>query len=586
MMRAGSGLRLGAAALALICVASGAFAAGTPQPNNSTTFSAETVALPPGNSVTFQGGLLTYTPLGAGIPAASGVSVSFVAPAGNTFTIANLVNACQWFPGAAVFTSASLTGTGNNIINCPVPAAGGPFTFVQIVNGATVGNVSLSGPDVAKLGVNIYPGLTPLSTTAPSALVQITETATSGGGFTGDGTPIPALALLSRNSFSVVLGTTTLGIDLTGSGLSLTPPIPPGGGFVVNQANGTRTVSTAGFLGTLWVNQSQFDLDARTGLNCLNGPSFSGNPNCAAALSGTAAVTLTGDFATITTAYLLPNLAAAGNPVASQATCTPGTPPANSIAGAINTAKRVITFATFNTPNTNSGNSPNPVFSVCLVTNGNQVIQTTDPGSVQIMVSVTLTSPSALTLSLTNAPSQFFGSIAYQGSAFFAQNVFGINNGSPTFFRMVNPSNTAAQVWAVLTKDVPNVSPETGAGSCNFTAPATGSATLATQPVPPNAANPPSTCNISFVANLASQPGLPDTVSTNVASGGSAGMVQANNATYVTGDDIAILGGTSLNPLAGQGALHATVWLLSPNPAMRFSALTQSAAFGVLVQSP
>jgi hypothetical protein len=103
--------------------------------------------------------------------------------------------------------------------------------------------------------------------------------------------------------------------------------------------------------------------------------------------------------------------------------------------------------------------------------------------------------------------------------------------------------------------------------------------------------NPPTTCNISFVANLASQPTIggisnPDFVSTNAASGGSAGMVQANNATYITGDDIAVLGGTSLNPIAGQGALHATVWLLSPNPAMRFSALTQSAAFGVLVQSP
>ena len=586
-MKARRGLGLSAAALAWLCLSPGAFAAGQPQPNNSTIFSAETVALPPGNSARFRGGLLTYSTLGAGIPAASGVSVSFVAPAGNTFTLATLVNACVWFPGAMT-TNASLTGAGNNIINCPVPAAAGPYTFVQVADPAAgaVGNVSLSGPDVAKLGVNIYPGLTPLSTVAPSASVQINETATSGGAFTGDGAPIPALALLSRNSFSVTLGGNTLGIDLTGNGLSATPPIPPGGGFVVNQANGTRTVSTAGFLGTVWPNQNQFDLDARTGLGCINGPSFGGNPNCAAALSGNVVVTLTGDFATITTAYLLPNQATAGNPVASQATCTPGTPPANNVAGTINAAKRTITFANIPTPNTNSGNSPTPVFAVCLVTNGTQVIQTTDPANVQIMVVVSLTSPSPLTISLTNAPSQNYASIVYQGAAFFAQNVFGINNGSPTFFRMVNPSNTAAQVWAVLTKDVPNTSPTTGTGSCNFTAPSTGSATLAPQPVPPNAVNPPTTCNISFVANLASQPGLPDTVSTNLASGGSAGMVQANNATYVTGDDIAILGGTSLNPIAGQGALHATVWLLSPNPAMRFSALTQSAAFGVLVQTP
>jgi len=585
-MKARTGLGLSAAALAWLCFSPGTFAGGQPQPNTSINFSAETVALSPGNnSVTFQGGNLNYSVVGTGIPAASGVSVSFIAPAGNTFTLAG-GTLCQWFPGA-VTTTPTLTGSGNPIINCPVPGAGGPYTFVQLTGGAT-GTVTLSGPDVAKLGANIYPNLAPLSTTVPSALVQINASATSGGAFTGDASPFPALALLSHNSFTVTLGGATLGIDLTGNGLAATPPVPPGGGFVVNQANGTTTVSTAGFLGTVWPNENQFDLDARTGLFCINGPSFSGNPNCAAALSGNTAVTLTGDFATITTAYLLPNQAAAGNPVASQASCTPGTPPANSVAGTINTAKRTITFANIPTPNTSSGNNPTPVFAVCLVTNGTQVIQTTDPASVQIMVSVTLTSPSPLTISLTNAPSQFFGTIVYQGAVFFAQNVFGINNGSPTFFRMVNPSNTAAQVWAVLTKDVPNTSPETGAGSCNYTSTtaANPSATLAAQPVPPNAGNPPTTCNISFVANLASQPGLPDTVSTNLASGGSAGRVQANNATYVTGDDVAILAGTSLNPVAGQGSLHATVWLLSPNPAMRFSALTQSAAFGVLVQSP
>ena len=581
-MKARTGLGLSAAALAWLCFSPGAFAAGTPQPNNSLNFSAETVALPPGNSVTFQGGDLNYSVLGTtAIPAGSGVTVSFIAPVGDTFTLAG-GTLCQWFPGA-VTTTPTLTGSGNFIINCPVPAAGGPYTFVQLTSGTT-GTVTLAGPDVAKLGANIYAGLNPLSTTTPSAVLQITASATSGGAFTGDASPFPALALLSHNSFSVVLGGQTLGIDLTGNGLSQSPSVPPGAGFVVNLANGTRTVSTAGFLGTVWVNQAQGDLDARTGLFCINGPSFSGNPSCAAALSGNTAVTLTGDFATVTSAYLLPNQAAAGNPVANQASCTSGTPPANNVAGTINSAKRMITFANIATPNTSSGNSPTPVYAVCLVTNGTQVIQATDPATVQIMVVVTLTSPSALTLSLTTAPSQTFGSISYQGSVFFAQNVFGVNNGSPTFFRMVNASNTAAQVWAVLTKDVPNTSPETGAGSCNYNG--TSSATLSAQPVPPNATNPPTVCNISFVANLASQPGLPDTVSTNLASGGSAGLVQANNATYVTGDDIAILAGTSLNPTAGQGALHATVWLLSPNPAMRFSALTQSAAFGVLVQTP
>ena len=101
------------------------------------------------------------------------------------------------------------------------------------------------------------------------------------------------------------------------------------------------------------------------------------------------------------------------------------------------------------------------------------------------------------TIGLT-APNQGFGEIDYLGTAFFVQNVLGFNNGAETFFRIVNQSNTAAQVWAVLTKDVPNTTPEVGAGSCNFAA-GQSSATLAAQPVPPNAVNPPTTCNVSFV---------------------------------------------------------------------------------------
>jgi len=329
-MRARTGLGLGAAALALLSFSSGAFAAGQPQPNNQIAFSAQTVALSPGNAVTFQGGNLFYSVVGTPIPPASGVTVSFIAPQGQTFTLAGGTT-CLW--NGVTTTVPTLTGAGNFIINCPVPAAGGPFTFVSLSSGATTGNVALSGPDVARLGQNIYPGQAPLPTNPPSSFVQINASATSGGGFTGDTAPIPNLALESRNSFSLFLGGAILGIDLTGNGLTLTPPIPPGGGFVVNQANGTRTVATAGFLGDLWVNQSQFDLDARTGLFCINGPSLSGNPNCAAALSGNVAVTLTGDFATITTAYLLPTQAAAGNPVASQATCTPGTPPQTALRG-------------------------------------------------------------------------------------------------------------------------------------------------------------------------------------------------------------------------------------------------------------
>ena len=121
--------------------------------------------------------------------------------------------------------------------------------------------------------------------------------------------------------------------------------------------------------------------------------------------------------------------------------------------------------------------------------------------------------------------------------------------------RPSDPSNTAAQVWAVLTKDVINQVPETGQGSCND--PGTITAT----------------CNTSFVANLTSATGI---IPTNTAS--SQGFVQANTATYYTADDIAQLAGTTLPA----SSLTATVMLLSPNGAMRFSALTNG-AFGILV---
>src|SRR5260370_10560614 len=183
-----------------------------------------------------------------------------------------------------------------------------------------------------------------------------------------------------------------------------------------------------------------------------------------------------------------------------------GKQPGNAIRGstAQNAARRGIPFPVLPTPANTAGNPNSPVFAVCLVTNGTQVIQATvNPltiatPAIQINASIAVTG-------MTNAigltgPNTGFGSINSEGTVFFAPNVFGINNGSPTFFRMVNQSNTAAQVWAVLTKDVPNTSPEVGAVTCTFQTqpPTPPSAPLAPAPAPPNAANPPTTSHLSF----------------------------------------------------------------------------------------
>jgi hypothetical protein len=144
------------------------------------------------------------------------------------------------------------------------------------------------------------------------------------------------------------------------------------------------------------------------------------------------------------------------------------------------------------------------------------------------------------------------------------QNVFGFaQTGTRTYFRAVNQSNTPAQIWAVLTRDVTNQVPETGQGSC--TVPAGGG----TAPIT-------ASCNTSFVANLTSS-----FVTTNDAS--SAGLLQPNTATYYTGDDVATLAGTTAT--SGGGFLQSTVRLLSPNSGVVFSALSQGTT-GILVNTP
>ena len=525
-----------------------AFATGVATPNNSQTYSAESVALGAGgNAVLIQGNNFFYSVLGTTLMPA-GVTVTFAAPSGNTFSNPGAA-VCNFNPGAVTSVPAV---SGNSII-CTAPA-GGPYSQVFLTNPGGTGSIRLTGPDVATLAANRYPGLSALGTN-PSARLQITAQASGGGGFIGDSTPLQNFALVSRTSFGLFSLSRTLLIDLTGSGL---PANPPGAVFVTNNADGTRATSRSGYLGAFGVSVSQNDLDARTGLNCINGSTNSGNVNCASPITGNTTVTLNGDFATITAAFLVPNAASGNQPVASAANCSV-TPPGNALNGTVGPAKRNIVFPPIQTPSSVL-TSTEPVFGVCLVTNGTQVIQA--DANVRWVVSVDF--GSGITETLTPAPNGPFGSITYEGSTFLAQNVFGFaQTGTRTFFRAVNQSNVPAQIWAVLTRDVPNQVPETGAGSC--TVPAGGG----TAPIT-------STCNTSFVADLSST-----LIATNTPS--SAGLLQPNTATYYTGDDIAALAGTTIT--SGGGFLQSTVRLLSPNSGVVFSALSQGSS-GLLVNTP
>jgi hypothetical protein len=565
-MSARLSLGLSAAAVAWLCFIPDGLAAvqnGNPQANNNLTYSAETVALSPGaNTVTLNSFDLNYNlvPVQAGntaIPA--GATVTWTAP-GGTWTILNAATTtCTGNAAGGVTVAAGQ-------IICTVGAAGAPFTSVSIFATAAAvpgpgGNLpvaTLSSAAVGNLGLSIQVNQPTLgaSPTNPSPLVAITAQGP------GDAGPIANLTLTSANTFSLITAPQNLGIDLTGA----VAAIPPGAGFTQRTAAGTNTVSTAGYLGAFWINFRN-DRDARNGANTQSG--FNGLFNFAdpTPLTGTVTLALTGNFATLTDAYLIPNNN--GTPNGNQSACTAARPANVTNSGAVgstlNTARNTITFTGLTSPPNNPGNNE-PVFAICLVTNGNQVIQASvNPQSngapaigINAFISVTSGGTTLPNIGLTTA-NQGFGEINYLGSVFFAQNVYGAATQQLTFFRAVNQSNTAAPIWAVLTKDVKNQFPESGAGSCNDPGGVTA------------------TCNISFVANLTTfNPAL---TSNNSLS--SQGMVQPNTGTYYTADDIATLAGTSFTA----SSLLATVYLLSPNPGMRFSAITQTAVGG-LVQTP
>jgi hypothetical protein len=546
-VRIGSGLSAGAGVW--LSFAAGALATGVPNTNTIANYSGPTVALAAGgNTAALPPGFPRYSTV-AGTTVKAGDTVVWTAPTGNNWAFNGAPNCTT---NTATLTG-TLTGNGTSTLTCTLAGAG-TATFVQTNNAAGAFAVALQGPAVAQLA-NARPFSNP-DTIVP---ILVQNTGVAGGGTTPDPAPIAAGTLTSSELFSLSASGQTLGVDLTGAGL---PAIPPGAGFNLTPltgqpvaANGlpSQAVSTAGFLGTLQVNVSTFTTDARNALSLdTSNPLFTNG-----SLTGAVIVSLFGDFSTITNAYLLPNNS---TPAGNQSSCA-ATPPGNAIAGTITATKNSIRFAGLGNPGNPA--SVNPVFSVCLVTNGTQVIQRSvgGPGTnfgngIIATVSITgIGTPIPLT-----QPNQSFGSINYAGSVFFAQNVFGLANNYPVFFRAVNQGNTAAQVWAVLTKDVSNVVPESGAGSCTF--PAGGSTAPAT-----------GTCNISFVANL---------TAVTDPTGLSQGLLQPNTGAYYLADSIAALAGTTLPA----GNNKATIFLLSPSAGIQFSALSQSLTSGDIISLP
>src|SRR5882762_5096018 len=127
-MRLGLRFRWSAAVIACAGLSPEAFATGVATPNNSQTYSAESIALAAGaNTVAIQGNNFFYSVLGTTLMPPL-VTVTFAAPTGNTFTNPGAA-LCNFNPGAVT----SVPVVSGSTIACTAPA-GGPYSQVFLTN--------------------------------------------------------------------------------------------------------------------------------------------------------------------------------------------------------------------------------------------------------------------------------------------------------------------------------------------------------------------------------------------------------------------------------------------------------------------
>jgi hypothetical protein len=394
-MKLRRGLGLSAAAAGCLCLASPAFAAGEarPFPANALTYSAQTVAASATNQVTIPSGAIVYQ---ISDNAAAGDTVVFTPPTGAQF-IAPVPTAYANGPANCAWTGA-LTGA--------------TLTFtVTTACSRNTGQLELT------LGQAVMTAVSALATPGGQGVVTAQGTFAAAG--QSDTSPTPVLTLLSENTFefSPAPLSPPLTINLAGTGGST-----PGTQF----DNGAGGISPAGFLGTVRAR-------ARQNLNAATGQPLTAAP------TGTLALTVSGNFFSITQAYLTVNPA---NPRASCVSPAPG-----SGAGVINATNTAITF---NPPLPTTFPNATTTWAVCIIsgaTVGGAPVQI-PPTPVTVDASINVT-PSSFAVALA----QPFGQIAVNGSAGYFQNVFGAANGYPTFFRVANPTSVSAPVFAVLTRD-------------------------------------------------------------------------------------------------------------------------------------
>jgi hypothetical protein len=316
---------------------------------------------------------------------------------------------------APVPTAQVPLGAGNCVFG-PGALVAGTLTYtVTTACSRNTGQLELT------LNQAVMTGLSALATPGSAASATITAQGTFAAAGNSDNSPIPVLTLTSQNTFvfSELPLSPALTINLAGTGGST-----PGTQF----DNGSGGVSPAGFLGTFTARGRQ-DLDAATGQPLTTAP------------TGTVNATVSGNFFSITQAYLTVNPA---NP---QASCVSPAPAAGPGTGVINSTNTAITFTP---PLPTAFPNPTTVWAVCIISGATV-------GGAPVQIPVT---PVTITAQIVSTPSTFtvadndaFGRIAANGSAAYFQNVFGAANFYPTFFRIANPTSANAPVFAILTRD-------------------------------------------------------------------------------------------------------------------------------------
>jgi hypothetical protein len=415
-MKVGIGFVVSAAAAASLSFGSAAFGQGVakPFPANAITFSAQTVAAAPANQVIVPSGAITYQQ--SGILAGGVGFIDFFAPPGAAFAAPPVLKfnpSCTSFPTAVgVLMPNGATANGRVRYTTPAAAANCNFPPQPFATASGTGTTVELGPATL--------------TNVPDLSVPGNELVITAQGFEGtadpslsDATPIPVLTLRSVNTFEFADAPLSppLTINLAGTAGST-----PGTQF----DNGAGGISPAGFLGTIRAHARQ-DIDAKTGQPLTAPP------------TGTLSATVSGNFFSITQAYLTVNPA---NPRASCVSPAPGTG-----AGVINATNSAITFTP---PLPTAFPNSATTWAVCIISGA-----TIGGAPVQIPTTpVTLdAATNVATTSFVVADNVDFGRIAANGSAAYFQNVFGAANGYPTFFRVANPTSVAAPVFAILTRD-------------------------------------------------------------------------------------------------------------------------------------